>query len=66
MFERLTLDFYITLQTYQCRLVRANECPFNSYPAVLSVKKSNRGKLLLKAVSQFIHRKTKLIQEQQS
>lgn len=27
-FERFTLDFYITLQTYQGRIVRTNECPF--------------------------------------
>lgn len=41
-FERFTLDFYSTLQTYQGRLVRAKQCPFNSCSAVLSVKKRNR------------------------
>lgn len=41
-FERFTLDFYITLQTYQGRLVRANQCPFNSGSAISSVKRRNR------------------------
>lgn len=41
IFEMFALDFYILLQTYQDRLVSANQCPFNSCSAVLSVKQRN-------------------------